>query len=142
MLSKSATYAIQALSYLTLRSNEERPVPIAQIAEDLSIPYHFLKKILADLTIKGLLRSQRSAKGGVTLIKDPRQLSVLDIIIATDGADMFQECILKLPGCGERVPCPMHHSWAIERGRLRTMFAGTTIHDLAHRIETKGYRLS
>jgi Rrf2 family transcriptional regulator, iron-sulfur cluster assembly transcription factor len=134
MLSKSAIYAIQALSYLTLRAVDERPVPIAQIAEDLSIPYHFLKKILADLAIKGLLKSQRSAKGGVSLIKDPRQLSVLDIIIATDGADMFQECILK--------PCPMHHSWAIERGRLRTMFAGTTIHDLAHRIETKGYRLS
>ena len=142
MLSKSSTYAIQACAYLASKGPDATFTPISEVAETLSIPYHFLKKILAELTQKGVLHSQRSAKGGVGLNRDARNISLLDIIVALDGSTLFTDCLLGLPGCGERRPCPLHTAWATERTRLQLMFSSTTLADVAKRIKTKGFRLS
>ena len=142
MLSKSASYAIQALTYLSMHNNERDFVPIAEIAETLSIPYHFLKKIIAELAQRGLLETHRSSRGGVALSKSAKKTTLLDIITYIDGEGLFTECIFGLPGCGEATPCPLHSSWTIERNRLRLLFSSTTIADLAKRAELKGYRIS
>ncbi len=142
MLSKSSTYAIQALAFLAGKAPDSVFTPISEIARELSIPYHFLKKILAELTQKGLLHSQRSAKGGVGLNRDAKTIALLDIIVALDGGDLFSECILGLPGCGEQTPCALHNAWALERSRLQLMFSSTTLFDIAKRIQSKGFRLS
>lgn len=142
MLSKASSYAIQALSYLASQDEERKYVPISEVAEQLSIPYHFLKKILADLTQHGLLTSQRSAKGGVALTRDAKKISLLDIIQKVDGTDLFTQCILGLPGCGEATPCALHNAWAAERNRLQLMFSSTSLADVATRIKEKGFRIS
>ncbi|MCX6140922.1 MAG: Rrf2 family transcriptional regulator [Candidatus Kapabacteria bacterium] len=142
MLSKSSTYAIQALAFLAAKGSEPEFTPISEIAETLSIPYHFLKKILAELSQKGLLHSQRSARGGVGLNRDAKSITLLDIITALDGSSLFSECILGLPGCGEKTPCALHNAWAAERSRLHLMFSSTTLSDIAKRIHSKGFRIS
>lgn len=142
MLSKSSTYAIQALAYLTTQGKDREYIPISEVAKELTIPYHFLKKILAQLTQQGILASQRSAKGGTGLAKDPKLISLLDIIVLVDGDSVFNECLLGLPGCGNKTPCAMHNAWAIERGRLQLMFSSTSLADIAKRIEHKGFRIS
>lgn len=142
ILSKAAIYGIQACVYLASNKTDDTYRPISEIAEALSIPYHFLKKVMAELAQKGLILSQRSARGGVALGKDPTNLVLLDIITAIDGDDLFNQCLLGLPGCGEQKPCAMHTAWATERTRLQLMFSSTTLTDVASRIQLKGFRLS
>ena len=142
MLSKSSTYAIQALAYLASKGTGKEYTPISEIAEAMSIPYHFLKKIMAELAQKGLLNSQRSAKGGVGLSRESKSIALVDIIEALDGPALFNECLLGLPGCGEKTPCAMHNAWATERTRLRLMFSSTTLADIAIRVQSKGFRIS
>ncbi len=142
MLSKASMYAIQSLAYLTIHGKEGSYVPISQIAAELAIPYHFLKKILAQLSQTEILTSQRSAKGGVALGLDPKAITLYDIIVHMDGASLFNGCILGLPGCGNAKPCPLHNAWAIERKRLQLLFSSTSLFDLARRIETEGFRIS
>ena len=141
MLSKAATYAIQSLAYLAVEGRERQYVPISEIAEKLDMPYHFLKKILADLVTNGLLESHRSARGGIALIKEPEKVTLLDIIQMVDGTDMFTECILKLPGCGKDTPCPLHKTWSEERGRLLEMYSGTNLKSIADSILSEGLRI-
>jgi len=142
MLSKSSTYAIKACTYLASKGADRVYTPISEVAETLQIPYHFLKKILAELSQKGLLNSQRSTKGGVSLSRDARSISLLDIIVLLDGPDLFTECLLGLPGCGNNKPCPMHNAWAAERSRLQLMFSSTTLADVAQRVSKSGLRIS
>jgi len=142
MLSKSTRYAIQALSYLSSQGKDRDYVPINEIAETLTIPYHFLKKILADLTQNGLLISHRSSKGGVALARDAKKISLLDIIELTEGSAMFSTCILGLPGCGDGKPCALHNAWAIERNRLSLLYSSTSIADVSKRVAEKGFRIS
>lgn len=135
-------YAIQSLAYLTINGKEGSYLPISQVATELTIPYHFLKKILAQLSQAGILVSQRSAKGGVALGRDPKAITLYDIIVHMDGASLFSECILGLPGCGNAKPCPLHTAWAVERKRLQLLFTSTSLYDLARRIEKEGFRIS
>jgi Rrf2 family protein len=141
MISKAASYAIQAFTYLAQQTREREYVPMSEIAEQLGIPYHFLKKIMAELAQSGLLLSQRSAKGGVSISGDASEVTLFDIITRIDGDALFTKCILSLPGCGEMAPCPLHTSWAAERARLHLMFTSTTLSDVAKRVSTKAARI-
>lgn len=135
MFSKACIYAIQATIYLAQQSGERegKPyTPVAEIAQALGIPFQFLKKIIQTLAEKGLLLTQRSAKGGVALARTANTMTVLDVIDAIDGVAMFTtECILKFPGCGNEKQCPMHNQWAAERVRLQKMFQQTNLEEMA-----------
>jgi len=141
MISKAASYAVQSLAYLTLAGEDREYVPISEISRELDIPYHFLKKIIADLVIGGLLVSHRSAKGGIALAKRPQQISVMDIIARVDGTDVFERCILSLPGCGQEKPCALHERWAVERSRLFDMFSKATLASIATKVSDLGLRI-
>ena len=117
-------------------------MPINEIAEKLSIPYYFLKKVLAELVTGGLLISYRSAKGGIALAKKPSETTLYDIVTMIDGADLFSECLLGLPGCGEETPCALHDSWKVERQRLYKLFQTATLSSVARGISENGFRIS
>lgn len=142
VLSKSSTYAIQACAQLVAKHRDKSFTPISELATELEIPYHFLKKVMSELVQHGIIVSQRSAKGGVALAKDPHATTLSEIITSLEGSSLFTECLLGLPGCGEKKPCAMHSAWAVERNRLQLMFTSTTIADVASRIQKNGYRIT
>jgi Rrf2 family protein len=135
MFSKACIYGIQAAIYLAQQQKQQSDrayIPVAEIAQTLGIPFQFLKKIIQQLGEKNVVLTQRSAKGGVCLARQASEIAIFEIIEAIDGGEMFvNECILKFPGCGNEKPCPIHHHWAVERVRLRTMFEKATLHSLA-----------
>lgn len=139
MLSKTCTYGLQGAIYIALQPTG-RYIPIGTIADALNIPFQFLKKIFLVLTQAGILISYRSPKGGVALARPADAITLLDIIEAIDGSDVFTRCILKLPGCGHTKPCPLHESWSEERARLRAMFADKTLGSVAAQINSNERR--
>ena len=140
LLSRGCEYGLRAVLYLT-SLNADGFVPIRTLSDELDIEFHFLTKQFQQLSEAGLIHSQRGPKGGIALAQAPDRITLLDIVLAIDGEDLFRECVLGLPGCGERKPCPLHGSWATERERLRMMFMATSLSEMAKQIETEGYRL-
>jgi Rrf2 family protein len=55
------------------------------LAEFYGLPYEALAKILQRLAIAGVLMSHHGIKGGYTLARDPRYISVFDVIKASEG---------------------------------------------------------
>lgn len=115
--------------------------PIRELSKTLGISFHFLTKILQQLTDAGILVSQKGPKGGVALALDPSSVTVYDIVLAIDGPGAFTACILGLPGCGSRVPCPLHEQWAEERLRIETMMKEESIDQLAREVGSRRLRL-
>ncbi len=138
MFSKACIYGIQAAIYLAQQHNQQSDrafIPVAEIAQMLGIPFQFLKKVIQQLGEKNIVQTQRSAKGGVALARQASEIAIFEVIEAIDGGEMFvSECILKFPGCGNEKPCPMHHQWAVERVRLKTMFEKATLDSLARNV--------
>jgi len=139
-LSKSCVYGIRSVLYLTLE-NHRRYIPIKEISAKLEISFHFLTKILQTLSRAGFINSFKGPNGGVMLAKSPQMISVLDIISILDGDTIFEQCILGLPGCEEKTPCPMHESWSEHRNRLKESFRQTNLELLAYKMREEGLRL-
>jgi Rrf2 family protein len=140
MLSKSCVYGIRALLYLTLNAGRQF-VPIKEISNKLDISFHFLTKILQILSQKGLIGSFTGPKGGVRLARQPESISILDIILILDGDDLFHQCILGLPGCQDKKPCPLHYDWKYQREQIRQNFQTTDLKSLAIKIKKDDLRL-
>ena len=129
MLSKSCEYGLRASLYLA-SLDRSGFVSIGTISEELDISFPFLTKIFQKLNDADLLESRRGPKGGVALTTSADDVTLYEIVVAIDGDDLFQECVLGLPGCGEAEPCPLHEQWADERERVETMFRETTLAEL------------
>ncbi len=85
LLTRKAWYGLIAGKPLA-----EQPRQNSFSAKDLANSYGFpqeaLAKILQGLARAGLLLSHHGIKGGYTLVRDPDQISVLDVIKASEEA--------------------------------------------------------
>jgi Rrf2 family protein len=143
LLSKSCEYGLRAMLYLSSRLESEADgasesgssasapvhayVPLQTVSDDLSIGPSYLTKVCQQLNAAGLLTSKRGRGGGIALTQAPDAISLYEIVVAIDGDDLFEECVLGLPGCGEAEPCPLHDHWTEERERMRTTFQDTSL---------------
>jgi len=129
MLSKRCEYGLRAMLYLASLDHTGY-VSIGTISDELDISFPFLTKILQTLNDAGLLDSRRGPKGGVALTKPADDVTLYEVVVAIDGDNLFQECVLGLPNCSEAEPCPLHTQWEEERERVEEMFRNATLAEL------------
>jgi Rrf2 family protein len=141
ILSNTCDYGLRAVCYIASEENR-RHVSIREISEKLNISFHFLTKILQILTQHQLLNSFRGPNGGVALARSPDTITLMEIIQAIDGPDLFEKCILGLDNCGNDHPCPLHRQWVGIRENISDLFGRTTLKDVADMVRTNGYRLT
>jgi len=141
LLSKACEYGIRSVLYLT-DGPTGTYVPIRSISDALGIPYHFLAKVVQTLAQADVLTSSRGPNGGIALARPASQISLKEIVVALDGDDIFTECVLGLPGCGARKPCPLHEQWAPARDRIHRMFDHVSLAEMAERMEAHDFRLA
>ena len=141
LLSKSCVYGLRAALYL---ANQEKGkfIPIRQMSDKLGISFHFLTKILQQLTAKGILESFKGPNGGVRLVRTGSEIPLMDVVIAIDGSKLLTECALGLPGCGVKAPCPIHDKWAETRDSIRQMLEESTLTELVKKGREENLRLT
>ena len=141
LLSKSCVYGLRASLFLASSQNGEY-TSIKKLSEKLDISFHFLTKILQQLTAVDLLESLKGPNGGVRLSKPGKEITLLDIVVAIDGDDLFQECVLGLPGCGMEKPCPLHNIWANTRGDVKEMLETNNLADMSNKGKEGNLRIT
>lgn len=76
---------------LALGHGKGEPMQIKEIAQCQSIPDRYLEQLLADLRRHGLVKSQRGARGGYLLSREPWAINALEIIRCIEGQDEKSE---------------------------------------------------
>jgi Rrf2 family protein len=142
ILSKTSLHGIRASLFVASMGDAKEYVPIRQISSELGISFYFLTKILQKLTSHKIMVSYRGPNGGVALARPARDISLMDMIMAIDPDERFDDCILGLQGCGEAVPCPLHEKWGETRDQIKAMFENTNLADLGRKMKEDGLRLS
>lgn len=143
LLSKACIYGIRASLYMAVvHDRNGEYVPIREISDKLDISFHFLTKILQQITLADLMHSYKGPKGGIALSKSPEDIKLIEIIHAIDGEGLFRECVLGLPGCGLKNPCPMHDKWAIAREAMKEVFERTSLREMAEKSKNMNLRLA
>ena len=86
-LSCKTEYALLALLELSSYYQRLEPLQIRQIAAKQNIPDRYLEQLLATLRRGGLVRSQRGAKGGYLLAREPWKITILDVMSCLEGSE-------------------------------------------------------
>ncbi|WP_237153920.1 RrF2 family transcriptional regulator [Oryzibacter oryziterrae] len=84
MLTNKGKYGLKALSHLA-RTEADRPILSAEIAETENISKKFLDAILRDLKNAGFIRSWKGPGGGYALAKPPHEIIIGSVVRALDG---------------------------------------------------------
>jgi Rrf2 family iron-sulfur cluster assembly transcriptional regulator len=138
MLSNTSKYAIRAMIYLALNADKEIKTGIKKISGDLGIPSPFLAKILQVLAKHKLLSSTKGPNGGFGLGKDPRKITLYEIVTIIDGNDIFDKCLISLRSCHEEnIPCPLHDQYEPLRLETKKLFQQQDIGSLAVDIKSQ-----
>ena len=131
MLSNSSKYALKAVLFLAINSDEDKKVMAKHIAELINVPQAYIAKLLQELVKQNIISSLKGPKGGFYLNKSNRQEPVIKIIKAIDGEKRLVNCLLSLEKCNEEKPCPLHKIANPTRSKLIHNLKSKSINDLA-----------
>lgn len=126
-LSTKGRYATRIMLCIAMDTSG-RPVNKTDIGASEDISPAYVEQILTILRGAGLVRSHRGIKGGFTLAKEPRTISVADILSATEGPLSIVPCVTG--DCDRLRSCVTAHVWDRANESLVKIFAATSLEDL------------
>lgn len=134
MISNTCKYGIRAVTYLASQQKAGKKIGIKKISKDLGLPAPFLAKILQLLAREKILSSSKGPHGGFSLLKDPRNVTLLDIIRIVDGENTFNDCIMHSGTCNSfkegDIICPLHEEYAKAIEGFTMLFRSKTVYSL------------
>lgn len=128
-ITRQADYAVRAVLHLARSGNTERSAT-STIAREQNIPPSFLAKIISQLSIAGLLHTSRGARGGVTLAREPKDITLLEVVEAIDGPIQLNECVANNGACTFEENCPIRPVWCDAQDELVNRLRGTNFADM------------
>jgi Rrf2 family nitric oxide-sensitive transcriptional repressor len=133
MISQTAEYALRAIVFLA--DHPEEATTAEAIAEGTKVPVGYLAKIMQGMSKAGLVTSQRGLYGGFKLVKEPKQLTVYEVVQAVDPIARITTCPLGLEGHGNKL-CPLHRGLDNAMGAMEMAFKKMSIHHLLNQPKT------
>ena len=131
-VSAKADYAVRAAVELAANANDSNsPMKGERISDAQGIPLKFLENILVDLRVAGLVNSRRGPEGGYWLAEHAAEVSVADVIRATEGplASVRGEKPEELDYAGNAEA--LRDVWVALRASLRDVLEHVTLADIA-----------
>ena len=139
-LSTKSRYGLRALFDMAYHAGA-LPAQIKDISRRQNISPRYLEQIFQDLKKAGLLKSRRGPQGGYLLARKPHEISVMDVIHATEGEMALVDCVK--PGKGKKKcefdnQCITQQVWAEATRKLNEYLGAVTIKELCDRASKMG----
>lgn len=135
MLSVSCKASIKAVVYLGSKLKPEARAGMKDVAKFIKENEHTVGKVLQKLVQARIINSSKGPSGGFYISDEQKKLSVLEVVSAIDGLDVFEQCGLGFPSCNEVRPCPFHKDFKEVRQLFRNMCFENTIEDLCKDVK-------
>ena len=128
-ITRQADYAVRAVLHLSRMGGNQRAAT-STVAQEQNIPPSFLAKIISQLSIAGLLHTSRGARGGVTLAREPKEITLLEVVEAIDGPIQLNECVGENSSCAFDHECPLRPVWCDAQDELVKRLKNTNFEQL------------
>ena len=139
-LSKKVEYAIIAMQHMAMHPQNLHTAK--QIAENKNLSYEFLAKSLQCLNKKGLINSQQGTRGGYTLARPPKEITVADIIDALEQKTAIVDCTKNdMPNkqdCYRIEYCTLKDPMHKIQEKIDRIFEDTTISEITPAVANVG----
>ena len=136
IFSGATEYAIRAASELAAL-DPDGPILLDDLVRGTGLPRDFVAKIFQKLVRGGVLRSAKGRGGGFSFARPTHEVTLMEVVQAIEGPQVFDRCVVGLDRCNDQVPCPQHDLYKPIRQRLKDYLTTTTMADLASSLKAK-----
>lgn len=134
MLSLSCKMSIKAVIYLSSKSQKGERAGIKEISQRINANEHTVGKILQLLVRKKIIKSLKGPSGGFFLDEAQQEQSIITIVQAVEGDDVFTQCGLGLGSCSAARPCPIHDRYKEARELMEQVFRDNKVRSLCSSV--------
>jgi Rrf2 family protein len=131
-ISRQTDYACRILLHLAMHEPDGR-ITARTIAEQRLIPQSVVRRIVAQLSVAGLVKTSRGNEGGMVLARPAAEISLLDVLQAMDGPVSLNACVEDRAGCPLMPVCSVHETWCAAHDVLIAELQRATFDKLAQR---------
>jgi Rrf2 family protein len=131
MLSNSSKYALKAVIYLALHTDENNKMMVKDISARINVPKAYIAKLLQGLAKRKIISSAKGPKGGFYINPSNKNRTLMEVIEVIDGKQKIESCVLGLEDCNEQKPCPIHSLIGPLKSKMIDLLESKTINDLA-----------
>jgi FeS assembly SUF system regulator len=129
-LGKMTDYGLLVMSQIA-RSPKAELHTARDLAIKCRVPLPTVSKLLKTLLQSGLLASHRGIRGGYSLVREPRLISVAEIVSALEGPLALTECSTNVAGlCDLEPSCPIRDNQRIINQVVRGALEKVMLSDL------------
>lgn len=127
-----AEYGVICALHLARRT-DGFPVTGREIAEVERLPGDYVEQILLRLRRAGLVRSTRGARGGYALARAPEEISIRNVIEASETTTFDLHCVSHPVGeerCSTSHSCSIRPVWMLLQRRIDDVLESVRLSDL------------
>lgn len=135
-LSTKGRYGTRLMLQLALHYGEG-PISLKDIAESQEISEKYLGHLIPLLKTSGLINSCQGAHGGYFLAKPPQDITLDEIIQATEGDIALVDCVTHPSSCDKAKSCIVREVWKEISEKMMECLDSTTLQDLIDQQKQK-----
>lgn len=136
IISTKGRYALKAVFEIAI-SDSTSPLPLSVISERTDLSELYLEQIFSVLKKKGIVKSLRGSQGGYFLTKEPKDISVGEIIKALEGELSPSKCVEDDGYCNMLDRCPTYMIWDNIKKAIDDVVDNTTVADMIEEYNKK-----
>lgn len=115
----------------------EGPVLLKDIAKRQEVSEKYLWQLIDSLKIAGLINSVRGAHGGYNLAKSPSEITLNDIVTATEGDLYIVECVGNRSVCQRSETCATRDVWDDIYKKISETLKTISLQDMVNKQNSK-----
>ena len=112
--------------YLAKFFSRKKIVALKTISQKEGIPFNFLEKIIAEIEKAGLVKAKRGIQGGYFLTRDPKDITVKEIMRILEKTTELAPC----RGCKKARKCLAKNAWKKVENSLNAALDSITLKSL------------
>lgn len=136
-LTRGSDYGLRGMVFMA-RQPVGQVCLVSQVAAAEELPESYLAKIFQDLARNRLLMSHRGAKGGFSLVSEPEEVNLLQIIEAVEGPIALAPCLDVREGCERIEICEIYETLDSAQTQMTLTLKNTTLADLVAKQNGSG----
>lgn len=133
-LNQATDYAFRMVLHMSVLPKDSKMTG-GELSQAEMIPERFLLKIMRSLIKAGIMKSYRGIDGGFALNKSPKEITLLDVIVAIEGDAYLHKCLYDPSSCNKRCMgvCAVNEVMGSIQERLTKELQSITFDCLAQR---------
>ena len=143
-LSTKGRYGVKAMVDLAINYGKN-PISIKSISSRQNISEYYLEQLFSVLRKAELIKSIRGSSGGYILAKDPKEITVYQILEVLEGPIEISTC-LESDGCNNIDCCATRIVWKKIKDSIDSVTTSITLQDIvddySNILKIKGVNLN